>query len=137
MARYALNLPASLKDEAAELAKEQGVSLNQFILWAVSEKVGTLRQQLIGYPEFPQIVCRYGGDNLPTPILKGSGIRVQTIVVAAKEWGMSAEEIAAEYERPLAQIQEALAFYKAHPNDIDNRLTKEKHIADRAGYGTV
>ncbi len=46
MARYALNLPIALKEEAAALAKWQGVSLNQFILWAVAEKVAFLRRTL-------------------------------------------------------------------------------------------
>jgi hypothetical protein len=46
MARYPLNLPAALKADAERLAKLQGVSLNQFILWALAEKVGELRQQL-------------------------------------------------------------------------------------------
>ena len=40
MARYSLNLPADLKSEAEKWAAEQGVSLNQFILWAVAERVG-------------------------------------------------------------------------------------------------
>ena len=46
MARYALNLPAELKREAELLAECQGISLNQFILWSVAEKVGALRQGL-------------------------------------------------------------------------------------------
>jgi hypothetical protein len=40
---YPLKLPTSIKKAAAELAKEDGVSLNQFIAAAVAEKVGTLR----------------------------------------------------------------------------------------------
>jgi hypothetical protein len=40
---YPLKLPTSVKQAAAELAKEDGVSLNQFIAAAVAEKVGTLR----------------------------------------------------------------------------------------------
>ncbi len=43
MARYALNLPINLKQEAVKIAKQQGISLNQFILWSVSEKVGALK----------------------------------------------------------------------------------------------
>ena len=39
MTRYALNLPVSLKQEAEDLASRQGISLNQFIMWSVSEKV--------------------------------------------------------------------------------------------------
>ena len=44
MARYALNLPIALKQEAAAMAKQQGISLNQFILWAVADKVASLRR---------------------------------------------------------------------------------------------
>jgi hypothetical protein len=38
-----LKLPSSIKAAAAELAREEGVSLNQFIAAAVAEKVGVLR----------------------------------------------------------------------------------------------
>ena len=34
--RYAVNFPLGLKKEAEALAKQQGVSLNQFILWSVA-----------------------------------------------------------------------------------------------------
>jgi predicted HicB family RNase H-like nuclease len=44
MTRYALNLPPALKREAEQIAKQQGISLNQFILWSVAEKVGALSQ---------------------------------------------------------------------------------------------
>lgn len=40
---YPLKLPASVKKTAAELAANDGVSLNQFIAAAVAEKVGCLR----------------------------------------------------------------------------------------------
>ncbi len=40
---YPLKLPNSVKHAAAELAKADGVSLNQFIAAAVAEKVGTLQ----------------------------------------------------------------------------------------------
>ena len=40
---YPLKLPNSVKEAAAELAKIDGVSLNQFIASAVAEKVGALR----------------------------------------------------------------------------------------------
>ncbi len=39
-------LPNSVKNAAAELAKVDGVSLNQFIAAAVAEKVGTLERAL-------------------------------------------------------------------------------------------
>ena len=40
---YPLKLPTSVKNAAAELARLDGVSLNQFIAAAVAEKVGTIR----------------------------------------------------------------------------------------------
>ena len=40
---YPLKLPVSVKNAAAQLAKADGVSLNQFIAAAVAEKVGSLR----------------------------------------------------------------------------------------------
>lgn len=133
MARYALNLPANLKEEAAKLAKEQGVSLNQFILWSVSEKVATMRQSLDD-PNFPQITYRRGEGDIPTPVLSGTGIRVQTIVTCVNVWKMTPEEVAEQYERPLAQIQAALAFYEAHQREIDLHLAYERQIAAEAGY---
>jgi hypothetical protein len=39
-ATYPLKLPVSIKTAAARLAKEDGVSLNQWIAAAVAEKVG-------------------------------------------------------------------------------------------------
>jgi hypothetical protein len=41
-ATYPLKLPASIKNAAAKLAKEDGVSLNQWIASAVAEKVGAV-----------------------------------------------------------------------------------------------
>jgi hypothetical protein len=39
---YPLKLPASIKAAAARLAKEDGVSLNQWITAAVAQKVGAV-----------------------------------------------------------------------------------------------
>ena len=41
-ATYPLKLPASVKSAAARLAKQDGVSLNQWIASAVAEKVGAV-----------------------------------------------------------------------------------------------
>ena len=40
---YPLKMPRSVKEAAARLAKEDGVSLNQFIAVAVAEKVGAIQ----------------------------------------------------------------------------------------------
>ena len=66
MSRYPLNLPSELRQEAANLAQRQGISLNQFILWSVAEKVGELRRSLDD-PAFPHITYRRGAAGCPTP----------------------------------------------------------------------
>ncbi|MBK7001544.1 MAG: toxin-antitoxin system HicB family antitoxin [Rhodoferax sp.] len=40
---YALRLPASLKSGAEQMAREDGSTLNQFIVSAVAEKLAALR----------------------------------------------------------------------------------------------
>ncbi|MBL9096503.1 MAG: toxin-antitoxin system HicB family antitoxin [Alphaproteobacteria bacterium] len=40
--KYPLQLPASLKETAARMAKEDGVSLNQWIVAAVAQKIGAI-----------------------------------------------------------------------------------------------
>lgn len=40
--KYPLRLPESLKETAARLAKEDGVSLNQWIVAAVAQKIGAV-----------------------------------------------------------------------------------------------
>ena len=125
MARYPLSLPTQLKQEAETLAAQQGVSLNQFILWAVAEKVGALGQKLDD-PAFPQITYRRGGSGIPAPVLRGTGIRVQTMAVAAGTWRMSPAEIAEDYGISEPQVREALAFYEAHRSEIDAVIATEE-----------
>jgi uncharacterized protein (DUF433 family) len=127
MARYALNLPTQLKQEAETWASQQGVSLNQFILWAVAEKLGALKQQLDD-PAFPHITYRREASGTPVPVLRGMRIRVQTLVVATQTWGLTPAQVAAEYDLPLAHVQEALAFYTAHRDEIDMALAAEEAL---------
>ena len=125
MARYPLNLPVELKKEAEQWAAAQEVSLNQFIMWAVAEKVGALRRGLDD-PNFPQITYRRGAAGIPTPQVSGTGVRVQTIVVAAERWDLPPQEIADEYDLTLSQVKEALAFYTAHRTEIDRAIEAEQ-----------
>ena len=41
--RYPLRLPASLKAAVAEISREEGTSINQFIAMAVAEKVSAMK----------------------------------------------------------------------------------------------
>lgn len=134
MARYALNLPIALKEEASIFAKRQGVSLNQFILWTVSDKVGSLRQSLSDV-NFPQISYRRGESDIPVPVIAGTGIRVQTIVTCVHSWKMTREEVAEEYDLSLIQVNAALDFYEAHQYEIDSHIAYENQLATEAVHG--
>ncbi|MBX9934331.1 MAG: toxin-antitoxin system HicB family antitoxin [Methylobacterium sp.] len=57
-ATYPLKLPTSIKTAAARLAKEDGVSLNQWIATAVAQKVGAVEMAA----EF--FKCRAAGHSL-------------------------------------------------------------------------
>jgi len=118
MSRYALSLPQQLKQKAEEIARQQGISLNQFILWAVAEKVGSLAEGLTD-PNFPAVGYRRGASGQPAPVLQGVGIRVQTLVVGHRDWGMNIAQLAEAYGISEAQVKEALAFYQAHRTEID------------------
>ena len=122
MTRYALNLPEKLKRDAERLAKEQGVSLNQFILWSVAEKVGGLLQGLDD-PNFPNITYRRGASGSLSPVLRGTGIRVQTIALASQN--SPPMEIAEDYDLSPMQVQEAIGFYEAHRAEIDAHIQAE------------
>ena len=128
MPRYPLNLPPDLRREAAQWADRQGVSLNQFILWSVAEKVGELRVGLAD-PGFPGITYRRGASGQPTAVLRGTGIRVQTIVIAERSWGLSAAELAADYDITEVRVRECLDFYAAHRAEIDASIQAEEAVA--------
>lgn len=128
MTRYALNLPVSLKQEAEELASKQGISLNQFIMWSVSEKVASLRRELDD-PKFPGITYRRGASGWITPVIRGTGIRVQTVVLDT-QMGICLEQIAEEYELPVNRIREAQNFYNAHRPEIDANIHAEQEMKE-------
>ena len=86
-ATYPLKLPTSIKTAAARLAKEDGVSLNQWIATAVAQKVGAVetaaeffKRRAAGHSldEFDDILARVPdrppepGDDLPEGWAPGS-----------------------------------------------------------------
>jgi len=50
------------------------------------------------------------------------------LVVATQTWGLTPAQVAAEYALTLMQIQEALAFYAAHRDEIDAGLAAEEAL---------
>ena len=68
---------------------------------------------------FPGIPFRRGASGIPIPVLRGTGIPVQTIVISSREWNESMSEIAAQYSPSEELIKEALRFYRAHQAEVD------------------
>jgi uncharacterized protein (DUF433 family) len=128
--RYPLNLPVELKQAAALLARQQGISLNQFFLWSISEKVTELKTSLDD-PQHPLITYRRGGSGIPTPVIRGTGIRVETIVVSHQRWGQSVAELTGEYSIPGESVQAALDYYQTHAEEIDALIHIEQEIEAR------
>jgi hypothetical protein len=61
-ATYPLKLPTSVKEAAARLAREDGVSLNQWIATAVAEKVGAVQATA-------ELLRERAGDTQPADLL--------------------------------------------------------------------
>ena len=67
---YPLRLPTSVKAAAEKLAKEEGVSLNQFVATAVAEKLSAMntaaffaeRKEPANFESFRAILTRQGGE---------------------------------------------------------------------------
>ncbi|MBV7332076.1 toxin-antitoxin system HicB family antitoxin [Chloroflexi bacterium TSY] len=80
-ATYSLRLPISLKEAVADAAKRDGISMNQFIMLAVAEKLSAMetahffaeRRERVDMVRFRQILNRSGGeppqdgDEIPEP----------------------------------------------------------------------
>jgi len=129
MARYPLNLPEQLKREAEQWAVDQGISLNQFIMWAVAEKVGALKERLDD-PRHPHITYRRGASGVPTPVVRGTGVRVQSLTIAASQWEWTPAQVADEYDLSETQVKDALAFYEAHRAEIDAAIHVEDEMEE-------
>lgn len=129
MSRYALNLPQELKREAEEIASNQGISLNQFIMWSVSEKVSSLRQNLDD-PDFPGITYRKGASGWVQPVIRGTGIRVQTVAVEIQN-GATISQISDDYQIGQQSVKEALSFYQVHQVEIDASILSEKKLSEK------
>ncbi|MFO1056166.1 MAG: toxin-antitoxin system HicB family antitoxin [Dongiaceae bacterium] len=74
-ATYPLKLPASIKAAAARLAKQDGVSLNQWIASAVAQKVGAVETAAEFFrgragearPEDLRAILAHAPDRAPDP----------------------------------------------------------------------
>lgn len=127
MLTKSLQLPKTLLKEVEKLAVNQGISVEQFILWTLAEKIGVLSQSKTD-SEYPNISYKPGISGKLTPVLKNTGIRVQTLVIAHYNWNLSMVEIAQEYDVTEALVKEALNFYQSHKEEIEKAISAEQGL---------
>jgi len=81
------------------------------------------------------VTYRRGAAGIPVPVLRGTGIRVQALVIAAQQWGLDQGDVAVQYDLTRAQVEEALGFYQAHQGEIDALVAAEVEI--ERSHGTA
>ncbi|MBM3128454.1 MAG: DUF433 domain-containing protein [Chloroflexi bacterium] len=76
--------------------------------------------------EHPHII-RLQGVHGGRPIVRGTGVSVQTIVALFKQ-NVSPEQIVEDYDGDLtfAQVYDALSYYYDHPGEIDQYLEENR-----------
>jgi uncharacterized protein (DUF433 family) len=72
-------------------------------------------------------ITRVQGVKGGEPIIRGTGITVQTIVVLTQR-GLTPEQIVEEYEGilTLAQVHDALGYYYDHPGEIEQYIAENR-----------
>lgn len=74
---------------------------------------------------FQHIYYRTGSSGQVSPAIKGTGIRVQTLAIAAEQWHWEPSRLAEEYDLSDAQVSEALKFYELHKAEISESIAFE------------
>ena len=106
----------------------------------VQQVLGSIQQETLGSglsleheQTFPQIQYRMGTSGQASASIKGTGVRVQTIVIATADWSWDVSKIADEYDLSREQVSEALRFYEAHKAEIDDAISSEAAL-EAASY---
>lgn len=64
------------------------------------------------------------------PRIAGHRISVQNVVNWHERLGMSADEIATEYELTLAEVYAALAYYYDHQAELDEQFRRDEEFVE-------
>ena len=127
-----MNLPPQLQQQVEKWASLQGIDPEQFVVWAVSEKLDALNLPLED-PAFPGVNVQQGASGILTPVLQGTGIRIQTIAIAAHHWQLPVSEIAIEYGISQPDVELALAYYEAHSAQVEAAIAAEQALEEARG----
>lgn len=127
MSAYSLNLPSELREAATKVASQEGISLEQFILRAIADKLAT-GEELFANRNYPEIAYVRGTSGVMVPVLKGTGIRIQTLAIAKNGWNLSEQQIAEEYDLTIEKVRQALLFYSEFNEEIESAFANEQTI---------
>ncbi|MDJ0597594.1 MAG: DUF433 domain-containing protein [Crocosphaera sp.] len=125
MTQYSLNLPPQLQQEAEKYATDQGITLDNLIIWAIAEKIGSLKQNLDD-KNFSGIIYSRNQEGQIIPKLRGTNIQVKTLVIAVKNWQLTPQQVADEYGISEEQVNNVMAFYEQHRQEIDTAIATDK-----------
>lgn len=78
------------------------------------------------------IETRNGSGGSVAPVVSGTGIRVQTLYIAATQWQLSVEEIAVQFDLTEQQVTDALGFAATHRDEIEQALQVETQLESAA-----
>jgi uncharacterized protein (DUF433 family) len=65
------------------------------------------------------------------PSITGRTITVSDLIARYLSFGMSPEELAAQFKLTLGQVHAALAYYYTHQADMDEEMHRDLATADR------
>ncbi len=79
-------------------------------------------------------VARIQGVKGGEPVIRGTGVTVQTIVALTRH-SLTPEQIVEEYEGQLklAQVYDALGYYHDHRGEIEQYIVENRAARERAG----
>lgn len=122
--RYSVTLQ-ELQEQVLQLPLKDRWQLVQQLLGSIQQETLEGSLPLVDEPTFPQIQYRPGSSGQANASIKGTGIRVQTVVIANTDWHWDVSKIAEEYSLSPVQVSEALQFYEAHKAEIDDAISAE------------
>ena len=122
--RYSVTLQ-ELQEQVLQLPLKDRWQLVQQLLGSIQEETIGVGLPLADEQAFPQIQYRVSNSGQTSASIKGTGIRVQTIIVANTRWDWDVSKIAEEYDLSTTQVSEALRFYEAYKAEIDTAIAAE------------
>ncbi len=108
-----------LQEQVLQLPLQDRWQLVQHLLGSIQQDMLSPSLPAADASAFPEIQHRTDSDGQIKATIRGTSIRVQTIVIASHDWGWDASRVANEYSLSVTQVSAALAFYESYKPEID------------------